>query len=146
MLNTVGMERAPYCVRWVVPTENPADHSTDFCLLERLLSDHSGINGELLANSEHVRVRHVVPLSNLHEVDAKARADTDQGISGGHSIDNVISIINIASIGKRGSAAYILEFFFSVDGHLNELLCHLFCVLLLYHMFYNKASTETLHT
>ena len=46
------------------------------------LSDDSGINGQLLADADEVRILDVVPLGDLHVAYTEALADAAEDISG----------------------------------------------------------------
>jgi hypothetical protein len=92
------------------------------------LSDDSGINGQLLADADEVRILDVVPLGDLHIAYTEALADAAEDISGGYRIDNVIAVVDKASVGILPSAGHVLEFFLvDVVGHFCDLLfCNLF--------------------
>ena len=74
--------------------------------MEEFLSDHIGIDHKLLADTDEVRVPKVVPLGDRHEVDAKARADADEGISLGNRVENVVAGVDEVSVGIRRAAGY----------------------------------------
>ena len=88
-----------------------------------ILSDNRRINGELLADADQVRILDVVPLSNLHVVYAEALAYAAEDISGGYRVNNVIAIVDKASVGILPAAGHVLEFFLiDVVGHFCNLL------------------------
>ena len=63
------------------------------------LSLDGGVDRELLADADDIGVLDVVPLGNLHVAYTKALADAAEDISGGYRIDNVIAVVDKASVG-----------------------------------------------
>ena len=87
-----------------------------------ILSDDGRINGELLADADQVRILDIVPLGNLQIVDTETLADTAEDISRGYRINNVVAVVNKASVGILPAAGHVLEFFLIDVGHFCNLL------------------------
>ena len=67
--------------------------------MAEILSDNRRLNGAPLIDAEQVRILDVVPLSSLHRTHSEALADAAEDIAGGSRIDNVVAIVDKASVG-----------------------------------------------
>ncbi len=130
----------------MIPVENRINQNTEIkelpgrpvlicrgaLLLALESADDCRINGELLTDADEVGVLDVVPLGNLHVVDAEADCNAAQDIAGGHGVDDVVAVVDEAAVGILPAAGHVLEFFFiDVVGH--------FCYLLLFCFLFTRA-------
>ena len=83
----------------------------------RLLSvSDVGVDGKALADADHVGVLDVVPLGDLHVVDAEAGADAAEDITGCDDVDDVAAVVLVPAVCVLHAAGHVVEFVFVDDG------------------------------